>query len=920
MARTSVGYDAFISYSHALDGKLVPALQTMVERFAKPWYRPRALRIFRDTASLSANPDLWSSIETALAGSSWLVLMASPEAARSVWVDREIAWWLKHKAADRVLIALTGGRLAVVGPDGIPSDAALPPTLAAASTTEPRWVDLRWLRDAAHVDESNPRLRECVADLASTIRGTPKDLLVGEHIRQHRRAIRLARAAVTGLVLLTVAAVVAAFVAAGQRNNAVFNQILTRAEQLQAVDVSLAAQLSALAYQKSATPEAYTALVPRANQARSTLLTGHSGRVRAVSSDPAARWLASGSEDFTIRLWNPADRATVAVIELDGTAVNSFATPADGRLLIAGLTDGTVRIWDLADVRAPRLVGEPFRSKSVEPVVAVALSPDGRTLAAANGSSELRMWDITDVKQPRLGPVVLPGYRGVAFSSDGHLLAAGSRDDDSVVLFDASEPLRPMQLGKAVMGKEGDYVNSVAISPDGRTLVSGGTDAKTQLWNITDPTRSTIIGSFVSAGNTVTSVGISGDGSTLAVASADALIQLANITDPKHPLHLNGAGQLNTPGNFVLQIALAADGRHLVSGHSDGTVRYWELPQEYVGNADRVQSVQFSPDGRTLAAAGYDRLIRIWKLDRPTTPVLLRGHTGTVWRVRFSPDGRLVASASEDGTVRLWDLRDAAAAPRTILAGEEVWDVAFSPDGRLLATVGAAVRLWSLAEPQPTAETLEGATSLAKTVAFTPDGRSLAAGHDDGSIRIWEIARPRQPPRELVGHTETVTELEISRDGRHLASTGSDQTVRLWNISDPAESAPASSVLRGHTNTVYGLSFSPDGKRLASGGLDHSVRLWNLDDVDSPTNFGEALLLGPPPGSSNADESTVIALDYAPDGRSLAITGSDRTVYVWDLDAQTLVDRVCRTAAGNLSEQTWRQYFRDQAYQRLQCR
>ncbi len=92
------GYDAFISYSRALDGALAPALQTGLERFAKPWYRSRALRVFRDTASLSANPGLWSSIEKALASSAWLVLMASPEAARSKWVNREVAWWLAHKS------------------------------------------------------------------------------------------------------------------------------------------------------------------------------------------------------------------------------------------------------------------------------------------------------------------------------------------------------------------------------------------------------------------------------------------------------------------------------------------------------------------------------------------------------------------------------------------------------------------------------------------------------------------------------------------------------------------------------------------------------------------------------------------------------------------------------------------------------
>jgi len=106
------GYDAFISYSHALDGKLAPVLQREIERFATPWYQARALRVFRDNASLTANPGLWSSIEQALASSQWFVLMASPDAADSRWVDREVSWWLANRSVRRLLIVLTEGELA----------------------------------------------------------------------------------------------------------------------------------------------------------------------------------------------------------------------------------------------------------------------------------------------------------------------------------------------------------------------------------------------------------------------------------------------------------------------------------------------------------------------------------------------------------------------------------------------------------------------------------------------------------------------------------------------------------------------------------------------------------------------------------------------------------------------------------------
>ena len=169
----------FISYSHALDGALAPALQTGLEQFAKPWYRPRALRVFRDVTNLTANPGLWSSIEQALASSAWLVLMASPDAARSPWVDREVAWWLQHKSRDPLLVVLAEGEFACDDDAGASevNAAALPPALRHAWDEEPRWVDLRWLRESGQVPQSNPRLRECVAEVAAAVRGVDKECI-----------------------------------------------------------------------------------------------------------------------------------------------------------------------------------------------------------------------------------------------------------------------------------------------------------------------------------------------------------------------------------------------------------------------------------------------------------------------------------------------------------------------------------------------------------------------------------------------------------------------------------------------------------------------------------------------------------------------------------------------------------------------
>jgi hypothetical protein len=196
-------YDAFISYSHAKDRAIAAALQAVVQKLGKPWYRRRALRLFRDDTSLSATPQLRPSIERALSRSRFLILLASPEAAASHWVNKEAAYWLEHNSADTVLIALTDGALDWDGAAGdfrccdVPP---LPPALKGAFIAEPRWVDLRPYREDG--SPRNARFTELGADFAAAIHGVPKEDLLSQEVRQQHQALRLAISAAAALAIL----------------------------------------------------------------------------------------------------------------------------------------------------------------------------------------------------------------------------------------------------------------------------------------------------------------------------------------------------------------------------------------------------------------------------------------------------------------------------------------------------------------------------------------------------------------------------------------------------------------------------------------------------------------------------------------------------------------------------------------------
>jgi tetratricopeptide (TPR) repeat protein len=227
-------YDAFISYSHAKDKPIAAALQSAIQKLGKPWYRRRALRLFRDDTSLSATPHLWPTIEQALGQSRHFLLLASPEAAASKWVNREVAHWLENNSIDTLLIGLTDGELAwddSAGDFSALENMPLPPGLAKRFPSEPKWVDLRPYREGAEhtASKRDAKFTELAADFAAAIRGMPKEDLLSQEVRQQRRALTLAWSAAASLLILAVAATTAGIFAYRAQQEAIVQR--NRAEE-----------------------------------------------------------------------------------------------------------------------------------------------------------------------------------------------------------------------------------------------------------------------------------------------------------------------------------------------------------------------------------------------------------------------------------------------------------------------------------------------------------------------------------------------------------------------------------------------------------------------------------------------------------------------------------------------------------------
>jgi WD40 repeat protein len=504
-------YGSFMSYSHAADGKLAPALQRGIQRLGKPFYRRPIIRVFRDETSLSANPSLWSGIQAALEQCEYFLLMCSVKSAASPWVQKEVEWWLGHRTVARLLLIVTDGEIAW-DPQRADFDwkrtTCLPPLLRGCFGEEPYFVDLRWARNRDDLSLRNTRFRAAVLTLAASLHGKPMDELDSEDIRQQRWLRIVASITVVVVSVLVIASAVERRSAKDESAKAESRRIAAKSVELldgkKSIDKAIV--LGVVAWRISPTDEARSALekLGTASGGVAAILGQHTGSIESQAFGPTndqTALLATGGDDGLIMLWHIPDGTSAGPpIVSDQSMVEAIQFSDNGEFIlssgVSGKTDedpghGTIILHNLTSktnkqVPTDFLFGKTYLIDSA----AMSLSPDGRLVALQSGN-KIAVWNAAtgNVRQK----ISAGGFDTVClqFATNSRLLWASSSEGGSRVTLNLWDlETDRTRVGPTVQspGRYGDETDvKASCSKDGsRVAVWGGEAGPPVLYTSSD--------------------------------------------------------------------------------------------------------------------------------------------------------------------------------------------------------------------------------------------------------------------------------------------------------------------------------------------------------------------------------------------------------------------------------------------------
>lgn len=444
--------------------------------------------------------------------------------------------------------------------------------------------------------------------------------------------------------------------------------------------------------------------------------------------------------------------------------------------LVSAYAEGRIHVWD-----AESEYKHEKCFKSPDDITGLGISGDGTTIVSGSWRGRARVWD---VNSNDAAGVLLEGLeenrpvRNVAVSFDGKRIVCTSdgqlRGDAHAWDRETGDIIalpREIQL---------DDVRCIAISKDGRRIISGSSDGIIRIWDVDDNEESVV--TIEGHTDKVCSLAFSGDERRIVSGSCCEGFRVWDAETGKKV-----GNSLQRHGKHGEAIAVSADGNEVVTALSDDTLRVWSVDNTDAVNhsgsfTNRVHSVAYFGDGKRVISGSRDGCARLWNVE--TGEIIgkpLKGFESTVAFVRVSRNGNRVLSGSKNGNVCLWDANNRKLVGR-VLPRVEISSEAIDDDGkRVVLASQAGIHVWDV-ESRAFALHVAGDTSFAACVAIRNDGNRIAFSSRYKSVILWDVEKRKAVGQPLVGHKKDLCCLAWSADGKRVVSGSEDCTVRIWNV------------------------------------------------------------------------------------------------------------------------------------------
>ena len=449
----------------------------------------------------------------------------------------------------------------------------------------------------------------------------------------------------------------------------------------------------------------------------------------------------------------------------------------------------------------------------------ITFSPDGTLLASGGRDTDIRLWNIATHKQIHAFTGHNAGVHSVDFSPDGTFLTSAS-SDDTVRVWSLE---KKQQVAALDVRKVADQIpTQVIFSPNGSVIVIAAYNGQLILWDF--QTKQILHQIDRQSGSP--SIALSRDGKTLLSIGSDGRgdLKFWDVETGK---------QIALQKNTQNQRLIAHPNRNLVASFkwwSPAPVRLWDIDQKtelaQLPVEGNVLSVAFDPVTDQFALTAGGTTIQIWDIATQKLVRKKETHTGGIRTHTISPNGETFATSHYDYSVRLWDIERGVKRVR-LIGHTTIPDVlAFSPDGAILASGSReTVHIWDVAHGTERARfDLTGPLNF----VFSPDSQKLIVANDFHTVQVWDIAG-KKLLATLQGEDGDgrgiKPALTISPDGKHLASTEASDAIHLWNL----QTLRRRSLLRGHLSRIVSLAFGSDGQILASGDREGNVIVWDIE-------------------------------------------------------------------------------------------